>query len=95
MPYIKKLNENKFISLCEEYCKINSIDDEYEWNSEHGISPACLQSICIKYKFHIMRMIYIINVSSKILEIEIILYYVIMQLMIINILFKIKINLNH
>ena len=50
MPYIKKLNENKFISMCEEYYKINSIDDEYIWNVDHGITPACLQSICIKYK---------------------------------------------
>ena len=50
MPYIKKLNENKFISMCEEYYKRNSIDDEYVWNVDHGVTPACLQSICMKYK---------------------------------------------
>ena len=50
MPHIKKLNEHKFISMCEEYYRINSIDDEDVWTIEQGVTPACLQSICMKYK---------------------------------------------
>ena len=36
--------------MCEEYYRINSIDDEDVWTVEQGVTPACLQSICMKYK---------------------------------------------
>ena len=49
--------------MCEEYYKIKSIDDEYVWNVDHGITPACLQSICIHYKYKISHYAYDIYIK--------------------------------